>query len=65
MGGFQSIFKATPFEARRGQEFIKQNPFAIVLFDKLFINYFGNKSIFEEGSDSLLNREGPAKRNYS
>ena len=64
-GVFQSIFKATPFEARRGQEFIKQNPFTIVLFDKSFENHFGNKSILEEGSDSLLNWEGPATRKYS
>ena len=48
-GVFQSIFKATPFETRRGQEFIKRKPFTIILFDKSFINHFGNKSIFEEG----------------
>ena len=63
--GFQSIFKMTPFETRRDQDFIKQSLFANTLCDKSFINYFGTKSIFEEGSDSLLNRERPAKRIYS
>ena len=55
----------TPFETRRDQDFIKQSLFANTLFDKSFINHFGNKSIFKEGSDSPLNREGPAKRIYS
>ena len=59
--GFQSIFKMTPFETRRDQDFIKQSLFANTLFDKSLINHFGNKSIFEEGSDSLLNRENLPK----
>ena len=61
-GFFQNIFKATPFETRRGEEFIKQNLFTNILFSKSFANHFGNKLIFGKDSDSLLNREGPAER---
>ena len=64
-GFFQNIFKATPFETRRGEEFIKQNLFTNILFSKSFANHFGNKLIFEKDSNSLLNTERPTEKIYN